>query len=53
MKTGTHLLQWPVEDVESLRLSSSVFSGVTVAPGSVVPLDVGKATQVSQISTKI
>ncbi|KAJ4759525.1 Beta-fructofuranosidase 1 [Rhynchospora pubera] len=45
MKTGTHLLQWPVKEVESLRLSSITFSGVSLAPGSVIPLDVGKATQ--------
>lgn len=53
METGTHLLQWPVEEVEKLRLGSTKFSNITVAPGSVVPLDVGKAAQVSQIKTKI
>ncbi|XWS47661.1 hypothetical protein CRYUN_Cryun13aG0003400 [Craigia yunnanensis] len=44
-KTGTHLLQWPVEEVESLRLNSTVFKDVLVEPGSVVPLDIGTATQ--------
>lgn len=45
-KTGTNLLQWPVEEVESLRLSSVEFEEVVVTPGSVVPLDIGPATQV-------
>ncbi|RDY00284.1 Beta-fructofuranosidase, soluble isoenzyme I, partial [Mucuna pruriens] len=44
-KTRTNVLQWPVEEVESLRLSSSEFEGVVVKPGSVVPLDIGPATQ--------
>ncbi|KAE8703460.1 Detected protein of confused Function [Hibiscus syriacus] len=35
--TGTHLLQWPVEEVESLRLVIEV--------GSVEPLDIGTANQ--------
>lgn len=45
-KTGTNLLQWPVEEVESLRLSNAIFEGIVVKPGSVVPLDIGPATQV-------
>lgn len=45
-KTGTNLLQWPVEEIESLRLSSAELEGVLVKPGSVVPLDVGPTTQV-------
>ncbi|XP_019414171.1 PREDICTED: beta-fructofuranosidase, soluble isoenzyme I-like isoform X1 [Lupinus angustifolius] len=44
-KTGTNLLQWPVEEVESLRLSSVEFEGVLLKPGSIVPLDIGSATQ--------
>ncbi|KAL2606522.1 hypothetical protein GLYMA_09G231500v4 [Glycine max] len=44
-KTRTNLLHWPVEEVESLRLSNSEFEGVVVKPGSVVPLDIGPATQ--------
>ncbi|KAB2000331.1 hypothetical protein ES319_D12G224200v1 [Gossypium barbadense] len=44
-KTGTHLLQWPVEEVESLRLNATVFKDVVVEAGSVVPLDIGTATQ--------
>jgi len=45
-KTRAHLLQWPVEEIESLRLSSYEFEEVVVKPGSVVPLDIGPATQV-------
>ncbi|WVZ00579.1 hypothetical protein V8G54_026648 [Vigna mungo] len=44
-KTGTNLLLWPVEEVESLRLSSDEFEGVVVKPGSVVPLNISLATQ--------
>ncbi|KAL3499527.1 hypothetical protein ACH5RR_038620 [Cinchona calisaya] len=44
-KTGTNVLQWPVEEVEKLRLSSKSFDNVEVKPGSIVPLDVGSATQ--------
>ncbi|KAK7334499.1 hypothetical protein VNO80_26256 [Phaseolus coccineus] len=44
-KTGTNLLLWPVEEVESLRLSSDEFEGMVVKPGSVVPLNISLATQ--------
>ncbi|KAK9292708.1 hypothetical protein L1049_020687 [Liquidambar formosana] len=43
-KTKTSILQWPVEEVESLRLTSTEFEGVELAPGSLVPLDIGTAT---------
>lgn len=43
--TGTHLLQWPVEEIEDLRLNSTEFSDVLVEAGTVVPLDIGTATQ--------
>ncbi|KAJ4712823.1 acid beta-fructofuranosidase-like [Melia azedarach] len=49
-KTGSNLLQWPVEEVDSLRLTSKEFEGVEVKPGSVVPLDVGPATQLDIIA---
>uniref|UniRef100_A0A0E0PC22 beta-fructofuranosidase n=1 Tax=Oryza rufipogon TaxID=4529 RepID=A0A0E0PC22_ORYRU len=44
-KTGSNLLQWPVVEVENLRMRGKSFDGLDVSPGSVVPLDVGKATQ--------
>ncbi|KAF6152418.1 hypothetical protein GIB67_038041 [Kingdonia uniflora] len=45
-KTKSNVLQWPVVEVESLRLGSSKeFDEIEIASGSVVPLDVGAATQ--------
>ncbi|XP_028762726.1 acid beta-fructofuranosidase [Neltuma alba] len=44
-KTGSNLLQWPVEEVEKLRLRSSKFKNMKAEPGSVVPLDIEAATQ--------
>jgi beta-fructofuranosidase len=43
-KTGKNLVQWPVEEIKSLRLSSKQFD-LEVGPGSVVPVDVGSAAQ--------
>ncbi|GKV33783.1 hypothetical protein SLEP1_g42242 [Rubroshorea leprosula] len=44
-KTGTNIVQWPVEEVKSLRLNGMVFEEVVVGPGEIVQLDVGSATQ--------
>ncbi|CAJ2638561.1 unnamed protein product [Trifolium pratense] len=44
-KTGTNLLLWPVEEIESLRLSSDEYEEIVVEPGSVVPLNISQATQ--------
>ncbi|OAY59981.1 acid beta-fructofuranosidase [Manihot esculenta] len=49
-KTGSNLLQWPVEEVESLRLRSNEFNKVEVKPGSVVPLDLDAATQLDIVA---
>ncbi|KAJ8437806.1 hypothetical protein Cgig2_013725 [Carnegiea gigantea] len=49
-KTGTNLIQWPVEEVETLRQSSKEFSRVEIPAGSVVPLDVGAATQLDIVA---
>ncbi|CAH9071357.1 unnamed protein product [Cuscuta epithymum] len=43
-QTGTHLLQWPVEEVEMLR-SDRFHKVVELKPGSLVQLDVGDANQ--------
>ncbi|XP_010546426.1 PREDICTED: acid beta-fructofuranosidase 3, vacuolar [Tarenaya hassleriana] len=43
-KTGKNLVQWPVEEIESLRLNSTEFK-VEVGPGTIVPVDVGPAAQ--------
>uniref|UniRef100_J3LZX5 beta-fructofuranosidase n=1 Tax=Oryza brachyantha TaxID=4533 RepID=J3LZX5_ORYBR len=44
-KTGGNLLQWPVVEVENLRMRVKSFDGLAISPGTIVPLDVGKATQ--------
>ncbi|VAI52880.1 unnamed protein product [Triticum turgidum subsp. durum] len=44
-KKGSNLLQWPVEEVETLRTNSTNLGGVTVDHGSVFPLSLHRATQ--------
>ncbi|EOA33750.1 hypothetical protein CARUB_v10019944mg [Capsella rubella] len=43
-KTGNNLILWPVEEIESLRLNSKKYH-MTVGPGTVIPVDVGSASQ--------
>ncbi|KAF9591353.1 hypothetical protein IFM89_003976 [Coptis chinensis] len=45
-KTKINVLQWPVKEVESLRLNKKEFNSVKLEAGSIVPLNVGKASQV-------
>lgn len=47
VKTGSNLLQWPVNEVEKLRTSCEYFNNIELRAGSVVPLEVPSATQVS------
>ncbi|XP_010264216.1 PREDICTED: beta-fructofuranosidase, soluble isoenzyme I-like [Nelumbo nucifera] len=49
-KTRSNILQWPVKETESLRLSSDEFDKVEVPAGSVVPLNVSTATQLDIIA---
>ncbi|KAL2595218.1 hypothetical protein AAZV13_11G028100 [Glycine max] len=49
-KTGSNLLQWPVAEVESLRLRSEEFQNLKVTPGSVVPLEIGTAAQLDIVA---
>ncbi|CAK7355803.1 unnamed protein product [Dovyalis caffra] len=49
-KTGSNLLQWPVEEVESLRLRGKEFNNVKVNSGSVVPLELDGATQLDIVA---
>ncbi|XLR22576.1 hypothetical protein HN51_068822 [Arachis hypogaea] len=49
-KTGSNLIQWPVAEVESLRLRSDEFKDLKAKPGSVVPIDVGTATQLDIVA---
>lgn len=49
-KTGSNLLQWPVEEVESLRLKSKNFNNIEVKAGSAVPLELDGATQLDIVA---
>ena len=44
-KTRKNLIQWPVKEIESLRLRSKKFHK-KIGPGTVVPVDVGPADQI-------
>ncbi|XP_024981537.1 beta-fructofuranosidase, soluble isoenzyme I-like [Cynara cardunculus var. scolymus] len=50
-KTGKNILQWPIKEVEKLRSKSTVYKKVLLEPGSLVPLDIGAATQLDIIAT--
>ncbi|KAK6935219.1 Glycosyl hydrolase family 32, N-terminal [Dillenia turbinata] len=49
-KTGSNVLQWPVVEIESLRARCTKFNKVEIKPGSVLPLKIGKATQLDIIA---
>ncbi|KAL2962291.1 hypothetical protein AAZX31_17G134000 [Glycine max] len=49
-KTGSNLLQWPVAEVESLRLRSDEFKNLKAKPGSVVSIDIETATQLDIVA---
>nr|XP_020174832.2 sucrose:sucrose 1-fructosyltransferase-like isoform X2 [Aegilops tauschii subsp. strangulata] len=44
-KTRTNLLQWPVEEIETLRHNATDLSGITISTGSVFPLHLRQAAQ--------
>ncbi|KAH6804163.1 Glycosyl hydrolases family 32 protein [Perilla frutescens var. frutescens] len=50
-KTGSNILQWPVEEVESLRSKSIEFNDVKLAPGSIVPLSVDSSSQFDLVAS--
>nr|AFV59228.1 vacuolar invertase CvINV [Elsholtzia haichowensis] len=50
-ETGSNILQWPVEEVESLRSESVEFNDVKLAPGSIVPLSVDSPSQLDLVAT--
>ncbi|KAH6755811.1 Glycosyl hydrolases family 32 protein [Perilla frutescens var. hirtella] len=50
-KTGSNILQWPVEEVESLRSKSVEFNDVKLAPGSIVPLSVDSSSQFDLVAS--
>ncbi|KAF3774954.1 Beta-fructofuranosidase soluble isoenzyme I [Nymphaea thermarum] len=45
LKTNSNLIQWPVEELKSLRRTEFSFENITVAAGSVLPLNITPATQ--------
>ncbi|KAL7111394.1 hypothetical protein ACP275_05G084200 [Erythranthe tilingii] len=45
-KTGSNIVQWPVEEIKSLRMNKNVFEKVEAEPGSIVYIDVPSASQV-------
>ncbi|KAI4384727.1 hypothetical protein MLD38_002842 [Melastoma candidum] len=49
-KTGTNILQQPVKEIESLRLNSTEFEDILIEAGSIVPLDIGMATQLDMFA---
>ncbi|XP_037457954.1 sucrose:sucrose 1-fructosyltransferase-like [Triticum dicoccoides] len=44
-KTRTNLIQWPVEELDTLRINTTDFSGITVGAGSVVSLPLHQTSQ--------
>nr|AAB58909.1 sucrose:sucrose 1-fructosyl transferase [Cichorium intybus] len=51
-QTGTNLIQWPIEEVEKLRSTKyDEFKDVELRPGSLVPLEIGTATQLDISAT--
>lgn len=49
-KTGTNLIQWPVEEIQTLRRDNKTFDKVVIPAGSVVPLNVKDATELDIIA---
>ncbi|OAY75441.1 Beta-fructofuranosidase 1 [Ananas comosus] len=50
VKTGSNLIQWPVEEIESLRMNRTDFSGITIDTGSFFRLNIQKATQLDIVA---
>jgi sucrose-6-phosphate hydrolase SacC (GH32 family) len=46
IETGSNLLQWPVEEVEQLRLNSTTFTDLTIDTDSYFRLSASRAAQV-------
>lgn len=50
-KTGTNVLQWPVEEVENLRSGEPITAEANLGPGSIVPIHVSEGTQLDITAT--
>ncbi|KAI3689663.1 hypothetical protein L2E82_47628 [Cichorium intybus] len=44
-KTGSNLIQWPIEEFDKIRSNLKEFNNVKLEPGSLVPLSVGPTSQ--------
>ncbi|KAF9599486.1 hypothetical protein IFM89_038580 [Coptis chinensis] len=51
-KTKTNVLQWPVKEVESLRLNTNGFNTVKLEAGSIVPLNCGQSLTEFEVDKK-
>ncbi|KAK9103189.1 hypothetical protein Sjap_020443 [Stephania japonica] len=49
-KTKSNLIQWPVGEVESLRMAKKEFNELEIKAGSVLPLEIGNATQLDIVA---
>nr|UHU35849.1 vacuolar invertase 1 [Paeonia suffruticosa] len=49
-KTGSNLLQWPVEEINGLRMGRTDFDNVEVPAGTVLSLDIGETTQLDIVA---
>ncbi|KAK9077973.1 hypothetical protein SSX86_002030 [Deinandra increscens subsp. villosa] len=51
-KTKANLIQWPIEETEKLRSKKyDEFKDVELQPGSLIPLEIGTATQLDIVAT--
>ncbi|XBI05823.1 hypothetical protein VPH35_133931 [Triticum aestivum] len=48
-KTRTNLIQWPVEELDTLRINTTDLSGITVGAGSVVSLPLHQTSQLDGV----
>ena len=45
-KTGSNILQWPIEELDSLRTEHTEFDNLKLQPGSIINLNITSAAQV-------
>ncbi len=48
-KTGLNIIQWPIEEVESLRISEQVQTGVKLDANAILKVDGATGSQVSSM----
>ena len=50
-KTRTNLIQWPVEEIETLRMNATDLAGITVGAGSITRLPLHQAHQLDILAS--